>query len=166
MTESESRDLEQTAQPAEDLVPRAEMEAALARQAGDFEAQLRQLRVDYAAERALTAAGAINPVTVRPLLADLLAAAEPDENGQVPGLQAAVEALAADDATAFLFRRAEPAQPVQLAGAAPAGTVSLQQDGRAAALEARLAEARQSGNLAAAVQVRREAAEQGIVISG
>ena len=165
MTESESRDLEQTAQPAEDLVPRAEMEAALARQAGDFEAQLRQLRVDYAAERALTAAGAINPVTVRPLLADLLAQAEPDENGQVPGLQAAVEALAADAATAFLFRSA-PAQPVQLAGAAPAGTVSLQQDSRAAAFEARLAEARQSGNLAAAVQVRREAAEQGIVISG
>ena len=165
MTESESRDLEQTAQPAEDLVPRAEMEAALARQAGDFDAQLRQLRLDYAVERALTAAGAINPVTVRPLLADLLAAAEPDENGQVPGLQAAVEALAADDATAFLFRSA-PAQPVQLAGAAPAGTVSLQQDSRAAALEARLAEARQSGNLAAAVQVRREAAEQGIVISG
>ena len=64
----------------------AQLQADNAAAAQAHEAEIRQLRIDNAVERALTEAGAINPVTVRPLLNSLLEKAELNEDGSVKGL--------------------------------------------------------------------------------
>ena len=136
-----------------------QLQAEAERAAQAFAAERRQMQLESAVERALAEAGARDARTVRPLLAGLLEKAEPAEDGSVPGLREAVAQLAADADTAYLFRAA-PA----VSGAAPADSVTAAPDAAAAGWEARLARARESGNIAAVIQVKRQAAAEGLVL--
>ena len=138
----------------------AQLQADNAAAAQAHEAEIRQLRIDNAVERALTEAGAINPVTVRPLLNSLLEKAELNEDGSVKGLSDEIAKLAKTEGTSFLFRA--PAASQTVSGATPAGTVTSTPSPQAASYESQLAEARKSGNTAAAVQIKRQAAAEGI----
>ena len=66
------------------------------------ESEMKQLKVDFAVEKALTGAKAKNLTAVKALLKDL-DKAELDENGDVKGLKEQIDALVKDEGTAFLF---------------------------------------------------------------
>ena len=130
-----------------------------------FEAEVAQIRLDASVDKALTEAGAKNNTAARALLAEFLKDAKLDKDGAVKGLASEIETLAKADGTAFLFKAADgtPAGPVikgmKPGGAADGGPTNAQ------AFETRLAEARKTGNTVAAVAVKREAAESGIILT-
>lgn len=66
------------------------------------EAEMKQLKVDFAVEKALTGAKAKNITAVKALLKDLDKAVL-DENGEVKGLKEQIKALIKDEGTSFLF---------------------------------------------------------------
>lgn len=138
----------------------ADLQKANADQQAAHAGELRQLKLDNAVDRALAQAHAINPATVKPLLAAFLEKAEPEADGMVRGLADEIAKLAKAEGTGFLFRT-EPATPT-ISGAAPASGVTAQPDPKAAGYEARLADARKAGNAALAVAVKREAAADGV----
>lgn len=66
------------------------------------EAEMKQLKVDFAVEKALTGAKAKNITAVKALLKDLDKAVL-DENGEVKGLKERIDTLVKDEGTSFLF---------------------------------------------------------------
>ena len=140
----------------------AQLQADNAAAAQAHEAEIRQLRIDNAVERALTEAGAINPVTVRPLLNSLLEKAELNEDGSVKGLTDEIAKLAKTEGTSFLFRVSATTPTVS--GATPAGSITSTPTPQGTTYEAQLAAARKAGNTAAVVQIKRQAAAEGIQI--
>lgn len=129
-----------------------------------YEADLAKVRAENAVEAALTAAGAKNVTAVKALLADFLAEAKLADDGTVKGLAAEIETLTKSEGTAFLFNdpknETKPGfkgmQPGTPGGnTPPAGTDNY---------ETRLAEARKQSNTAAAVAIKREAAENGVFL--
>ena len=110
----------------------------------------------------MIAAGAINPATVKPLLTEFMETAELDENGAIKGLTDELDKLSGAEETSYLFR-AKTSTPV-VYGASPAGSVTTTHDPKAASYESRLNDARQSGNSALAVSIKREAAADGVTL--
>ena len=137
-----------------------ELQLANEAQRGVHEKELRALRLSNAVDAALREAGAINALTVKPLLAAFLEKAEPGEDGSVPGLAGEIEKLSRGADTSFLFRGRGAGAPL-VSGASPAGSVTAPPNA-ADGYESRLREARKAGNAAAAVAVKREAAAEGI----
>ena len=114
-------------------------------------------------EKALTDAKAINPATVKPLLAAFLEKADLDDDGTIRGLADEIGKLAKAEGTSFLFKADDTAQQTTtISGASPAGSTSVNPTTKAGTYETRLADARKAGNSALAVAIKREAAADGV----
>lgn len=125
-------------------------------------AEIKKIRVENAMDKALGETKAINPATVKLLLAAFLEKAEPEEDGTIHGLKKdELEKLIKGETTSFLFKADGTAGP-SLSGATPAGTPTTPLNPKAGSYKSRLADARKSGNSALAVAVKREAAADGV----
>lgn len=127
------------------------------------EAELARIRLDNAVEAALAAAGAKNVTAAKALLADFLKDAKVADDGTVKGLTAEIETLAKAEGTAFMFEAANTQQP-GFKGMTPGNPGGNTPPAGADTYEARLAEARKTGNTAAAVAIKREAADNGVYL--
>lgn len=127
------------------------------------EAELAKIRMDNAVEAALTAAGAKNVTAAKALLADFLKDAKMADDGTVKGLTAEIETLAKADGTSFMFEAAGTQQP-GFKGMTPGNPGGNTPPAGTDTYEARLAEARKTGNTAAAVAIKREAADNGVYL--
>lgn len=141
-----------------------QLQADNAQKDKDHAAEIRKIRVESAVSKALTDAKAINPDTVKPLLAAFLEKADMDDDGTIPGLADEIGKLTNGETTSFLFRADSAAAAPSVSGASPAGSVTATPNPKAIGYEARLAEARKVGNSALAVAVKREAAADGITL--
>ena len=124
--------------------------------------EIQKIKIENAVEKALTDAKAINPATVKPLLAAFLEKADLDEDGTVRGLADEIGKLAKAEGTGFLFKADDTTTTSTISGASPAGASSVNPTTRAGAYETRLADARKAGNSALAVAIKREAAADGV----
>ena len=86
----------------------ADLQAANQTAKESYEAQMNQLKIDFAVEKALTGAKAKNVTAVKALLD--LKDAKLDEDGSVKGLSEQIEKLSKAEDSKFLFDTA-PAQP-------------------------------------------------------
>jgi TolA-binding protein len=140
----------------------AELQAANTQKDADHAAEIKKLKLDGAVDKALQDAKAINPATVKPLLAAFLEKAILAEDGTVYGLADEIGKLAKGEGTSFLFQASNAASTPTVAGASPAGSVTATPDPKVGGYEARLADARKTGNAALAVAIKREAAADGV----
>ena len=100
----------------EDLKKSAGDNEELKKQIESLQAENKKARVDFAIDKALTAAKAKNNTAVKALLKDL-DKAELAEDGTIKGLDAQIKALQKDEGTKFLFTLENP----NPAGAKPTG---------------------------------------------
>ncbi|MCH5192161.1 MAG: phage scaffolding protein [Oscillospiraceae bacterium] len=128
----------------------------------NYDAEVAKIRMENAVDKALTMAGAKNVTAVKALLVEFLKDAKMADDGTVKGLTAEIENLVKGETTSFLFETKTDGQqtftgmqPGNPGGNPPPDTGSY---------ETRLAEARKSGNTAAAVAIKREAAENGVYL--
>lgn len=126
----------------------------------DHEAKISKLTLDNAVEMALTKAEAKNTKAVKALISDFLADAKLDGD-IVQGLDEAIAKVKESDG--YLFNTVSSNN--NPTGHTPKGNSgsNVGQTPRSV-FEARLAEARQSGNNVAAIQVKQEAMAQGILL--
>lgn len=125
------------------------------------ENEMKAIKIDNAVDAALRDAKAINPATVKPLLAAFLEKATLAEDGTISGLVDEIGKLAKEESTSFLFQAAPNPAPT-ISGASPAGVVTTQPDAKTVGYETRLSDARKSGNAALVVAIKREAAADGV----
>lgn len=125
-------------------------------------AEIKKIKIDNAVEKALMDAKAINPATVKPLLAAFLEKADLDDDGTIRGLADEIGKLAKTEGTSFLFKADDTPASSSISGASPAGSTSVNPTTKAGAYETRLADARKAGNAALAVAIKREAAADGV----
>ncbi len=126
-----------------------------------YEKELATIRLNNAVETALTAAGAKNNTAAKALLADFVKDAKAEEDGTVKGLAEQIKSLASADATAFLFdSKSSGMQGMNLENKGDNPPPAAGTD----TYETRLADARKSGNAAAVVAIKREAAENGVYL--
>lgn len=125
-------------------------------------AEIKKIKIENAVEKALTDAKAINPATVKPLLAAFLEKADLDDDGTIRGLADEIGRLAKAEGTSFLFKADDTTTTSTISGASPAGGSSVNPTTKAGAYETRLADARKAGNSALAVAIKREAAADGV----
>ena len=125
-------------------------------------AEIKKIKIENAVEKALTDAKAINPATVKPLLAAFLEKADLDDDGTIRGLADEIGKLAKAEGTSFLFKADDTTTTSTISGASPAGGSSVNPTTKAGAYETRLADARKAGNSALAVAIKREAAAEGV----
>lgn len=88
----------------------ADLQAENTKAKESYEAEMNQLKVDFAVEKALTGAKAKNIKAVKALLD--LRDTKFDKEGNVKGLQEQIEKLVAADDTKFLFETAQQTQQV------------------------------------------------------
>lgn len=86
----------------------ADLQAENTKAKESYEAEMNQLKVDFAVEKALTGAKAKNIKAVKALLD--LSDAKFDKEGNVKGLQEQIDKLVAADDTKFLFEAAQHTQ--------------------------------------------------------
>lgn len=108
-----SKDSEALNQQIADLI-KANADAQTA-----HDAEIKQLKIDNAIEKALGESGALNSKAVKALLE--LENVELTEDGNIKGLDKQIEKLKGADDSKFLFKTSEPSNP-QLKGASPANT--------------------------------------------
>ena len=125
-------------------------------------AEIKKIKIENAVEKALTDAKAINPATVKPLLAAFLEKADLDDDGTIRGLADEIGKLAKAEGTSFLFKADDTTTTSTISGASPAGGSSVNPTTKAGAYETRLADARKAGNSALAVAIKRESAADGV----
>lgn len=77
-----------------------------------YDADLLNIRIDGAAEMALTKAGAKNITAAKALLAKFLADAKLADDGTVKGLDAEINTLVTNESTAFLFNSTKQTQTI------------------------------------------------------
>lgn len=124
----------------------------------DHEAKISKLALDNAVEMALVKADAKNTKAVKALMSDFLAEATL-EGDAVKGIDEAITKLKESDG--YLFNNVSSNN--NPTGHTPKGNGgSGSEQTPRSVFEARLAEARQSGNNVAAIQVKQEASAQGI----
>lgn len=70
--------------------------------------EIKKIKLDNAVDKALTDAKAINPATVKPLLAAFLEKAVLDDDGTIRGLADEIGKLAKTEGTSFLLRLTMP----------------------------------------------------------
>lgn len=124
--------------------------------------EIKKIKIDNAVDKALMDAKAINPATVKPLLAAFLEKAVLDDDGTIRGLADEIGKLAKTEGTSFLFKADDTAATTTISGASPAGSSSVNPSTKAGAYETRLADARKAGNSTLAVAIKREAAADGV----
>ncbi|MCD7817850.1 MAG: phage scaffolding protein [Lachnospiraceae bacterium] len=138
----------------------AELQAANTKAAEAHEAEMNQLKLDVAVEKALTGANTKNVKAVKALLD--LDDAKFDRDGNIKGLQEQIEKLSAAEDTKFLFDAKEPPK-TQFKGFQP-GTSTTVPNSKQAGYETRLAEARKNNNQLEAIQIKQEAAADGVIL--
>lgn len=126
-------------------------------------AEIKTLKLNNAVEKALSGAKAKNSIAAKALLAAFLDKAELAEDGSVKGLTDEIKKLTDNTETRFLFDVEAPSDP-GIAGASPAGTVTTTPDPKRQGYETRLADARKTGDNLTAIQVKQEAAAEGLVL--
>ncbi len=131
------------------------------KQKKDFEAEMDAIKKGNAVDAALRDAKAINPATVKPLLATFLEKATLAEDGTIAGLADEIGKLVKAEGTSFLFQ-AETNSALAISGASPAGVVTTPPDAKTVGYETRLSDARKAGNAALVVAIKREAAADGV----
>lgn len=129
----------------------------------DHATQLKQLQKDNAVEKTLLGANARNLTASKALLADFLKDAEVSESGEVKGLSDAVKKLTEADDTKFLFDTDSAKKP-QFKGVTPGEGGDAAPDPQRSGFESRLAEARKINDTLAAIKIKQEAAEKGVVL--
>lgn len=142
----------------------AALQEANAKDKANYEARIAAIRLENAVDTALTAAGAKNNTAAKALLAEFLKNAKIAEDGTVNGLTKAIEGLASDESTSFLFAQKAEVQLSGMKPGDPGGKAPGAPAGSAEDYRARLEAARKSGNNVAAIAVKREAAEKGITL--
>lgn len=120
------------------------------------EKELRQLKLDNAVDIALSDAKAKNSKAVRAML-DLEKVSLGDD-GKLSGLSEQLEALKTSDAYMF-----DAQQQQQFKGFQP-GASSTVPDAKTTAYEARLADARKNNNQLEVIQIKQEAAAEGVIL--
>lgn len=125
-------------------------------------AEIKKLKIENAVDKALTDAKAINPATVKPLLAAFLEKADVETDGTIRGLGDEIGKLVKGENTSFLFKSNDAPTTPTVSGASPAGGGTVNPTTKAGAYESRLADARKAGNSALAVAIKREAAADGV----
>lgn len=123
-------------------------------------AEIKRIRIESALDKALADAKAKNLKAVKALLE--LGDAEIGEDGTIKGLDARIKALMEADDTKFLFD-ATDSPSTTTKGFVP-GQKMDGVPGASTSYEARLAEARKSGNTLEAIKVKQEAAAEGVVL--
>lgn len=103
----------------------ADLQKTNAEQKKAHEEEMRRVRIDNAADLALSGAGARNNVAAKALLAGFLETAALAEDGTVKGLDAEVRRLAEGEETSFLFERPGKPEKPGLRGAKPAESGDL-----------------------------------------
>lgn len=140
----------------------AQLQADNKKKDEDHAAELKALKINAAVDKALQEAHAINPATVKPLLAAFLEKANLADDGTIYGLSDEIGKLTKTEGTSFLFKAdTKPTTPT-VAGASPAGSVTTNPDPKVGGYETRLADARKAGNAALVVAIKREAAADGV----
>lgn len=139
-----------------------QLQAANAQKDQEHAAEIKKIKIDNAVDKALMDAKAINPATVKPLLAAFLEKADLDDDGTIRGLADEIGKLAKTEGTSFLFKSEDTATTTTISGASPAGSSTVNPSTKAGAYETRLADARKAGNMALAVAIKREAAADGV----
>lgn len=125
-------------------------------------AEIKKLKIENAVDKALTDAKAINPATVKPLLAAFLEKADLDDDGTIRGLGDEIGKLVKGENTSFLFKSDDTSITPTVSGASPAGGGTVNPSTKVGAYETRLVDARKAGNSALAVAIKREAAADGV----
>lgn len=142
-----------------------QLQAANAQKDQEHAAEIKKIKIDNAVDKALMDAKAINPATVKPLLAAFLEKADLDDDGTIRGLADEIGKLAKTEGTSFLFKADDTTtQTTSISGASPAGSTSVNPTTKAGTYETRLADARKAGNSALAVSIKREAAADGVTL--
>ena len=139
-----------------------QLQAANAQKDQEHAAEIKKIRIDNAVDKALMDAKAINPATVKPLLAAFLEKADLDDDGTIRGLADEIGKLVKTEGTSFLFKSEDTTTTTTISGASPAGSSTVNPTTKAGAYETRLADARKAGNAALAVAIKREAAADGV----
>ena len=139
-----------------------QLQVANAKKDQEHAAEIKKIKIDNAVDKALMDAKAINPATVKPLLAAFLEKADLDDDGTIRGLADEIGKLAKTEGTSFLFKSEDTTTTTTISGASPAGSSSVNPTTKAGAYETRLADARKAGNAALAVALKREAAADGV----
>lgn len=139
----------------------AQLQADNKKKDEDHAAELKALKINAAVDKALQDAHAINPATVKPLLAAFLEKANLADDGTIYGLSDEIGKLTKAEGTSFLFKADTSTAPA-VAGASPAGSVTTNPDPKVGGYETRLADARKAGNAALVVAIKREAAADGV----
>lgn len=122
-------------------------------------AEIFNMKVDSAVEKALSDAGALAIKAVRPYL-DLTDAKFADD-GTVKGLKEQIDALKNADDTKFLFKAPDQnGGQTQFTGFQP-GSATTVPDSKQAGYEARLAEARKNNNQLEVIKIKQEAFNDG-----
>lgn len=140
-----------------------DLQTANTNQQKQHDEEMKQFKINAAVDKALTDAKAINPATVKPLLAAFLEKANLADDGTIYGLADEIGKLAKAEGTSFLFKADSNTTPA-VAGASPAGSVTTNPDPKVSGYETRLADARKVGNSALVVAIKREAAADGVTL--
>lgn len=122
------------------------------------EAELSQLKLDNAIDLALSGAKAKNSKAVKAIMD--LSKVKIGEDGKLSGFDEQLEALKKSDA--YLFDADKPAKP-QFVGFRP-GVSTAMPDAATAGYEARIAEARKNNNQLEVIQIKQEAAADGVIL--
>lgn len=154
------RDTQTDAAALQDQI--TQLQTANAQKDQEHAAEIKKIKIDNAVDKALMDAKAINPATVKPLLAAFLEKADLDDDGTIRGLVDEIGKLKQTEGTSFLFKSENTATTTTISGASPAGSSSVNPTSKAGGYETRLADARKAGNMALAVAIKREAAADGV----
>lgn len=123
--------------------------------------EIKSLKIDYAVDKALGLARAKNAKAVRALLD--LTKAELSDDGSIKGLSEQIETLKSAEDSKFLFDSGSEQRVIKgaVTGSPTENTAS---DPARASYEARLAQARKNNDNLAAIQIKTEAAKEGVIL--
>lgn len=125
-------------------------------------AEIKQLKIDTAVDKALGEAKAKNPKAVKALLD--LEKAELSDDGTIKGLDAQIKALVEAEDSKFLFDTDSTQNKNQNSKGFVPGQKKDGVPGASSEYETRLAEARKNGNTLEAIKIKQEAAADGVVL--
>lgn len=125
-------------------------------------AEIKQIKIDAAVDKALADAKAKNPKAVKALLD--LAKAELADDGTIKGLDAQIKGLTEAEDSKFLFEVDNSQNKNNNSKGFVPGQKKDGVPGASSEYETRLAEARKNGNTLEAIKIKQEAAAEGVVL--
>lgn len=137
---------------------------ALREQLKESEARNERQKLENIAWREAMKAGAKNPDTILLLAAKFLEEAKLADDGTIDGYDGFLKQLSEAEDTASLFKK-EGGSSVHINGAQPSEPGNTMDPNGSSDFEARLAAAKESGDLAQISYIKRTAAEKGIILN-